>query len=266
MTIHFTTPVLKFLNSKNQKSMYQLRFTGILVYATVMVFLTSCGGGDAKKNTTDTTLIDSMTVNTVPVTSTIVTTPQDMMLVKHKVANFAKWKTSYEAHDSLRLVNQLHSYVIGRGVQDSNMVLVAVKVDDMAKAKTFAKDPSLKKAMQESGVTGMPSISFYTVTFQDTAAIGSDIRSWVTFTVKDWDAWQKSFEEGRQDRLDNGLSARVYGHDVNDNHKVMVVTAVTDTDKANAYWKSDMLKKKMAAGGVTSEPERFVFRVVQRYK
>ena len=45
-------------------------------------------------------------------------------------------------HDSMRLANEIHSYVIGKGLQDSNTVLVAVKVNDMAKAQTFAKDPS----------------------------------------------------------------------------------------------------------------------------
>jgi hypothetical protein len=245
--------------------MNQLRFTCVLFYAFMVVFLTSCGGGGGEKTSTDTTATDSTAVNATPETNTIITTPQNMMVAKHKVANFAKWKTSYDEHDSLRLANGIHSYVIGRGMQDSNMVLVAVKVDDMTKAKAFAKDPSLKKAMQKGGVTGTPSFSFVTMTFQDTAVINSDIRSRTTFKVKDWDAWQKAFEEGKQERLDNGLTVRAYGHDVDDNHKVVLVTALMDTAKANAYWKSDMLKKRRAAGGVIGEPDRFVYRVVQRY-
>src|SRR4030095_7931791 len=111
-----------------------------------------------------------------------------------RVSDFAKWKASYDEHDSMRLANGLHSYVIGRGLDDPNMVLVAVKADDMAKAKAFAKDPALKKAMQKGGVIGTPSFSFIITTFQDTAVISSDIRSRTTFTVKDWDAWQKGFE------------------------------------------------------------------------
>jgi len=232
----------------------------------MVVFLTSCGGGgEEKKTSTDTTAKDSTAMNAAPATSTVITTPQNMMIAKHKVANFAKWKTSYDEHDSMRLVNGIHSYIIGRGMQDSNMVLVAVKVDDMTKAKAFAKDPSLKKAMQKGGVTGTPSFSFVTMTFQDTAVINSDIRSRTTFKVKDWDAWQKAFEEGKQERLDNGITVRAYGHDVDDDHKVVLVTALMDTAKANAYWKSDMLKKRRAAGGVIGEPDRFVYRVVQRY-
>lgn len=245
--------------------MNQSRSICMFVCATVTAFLTSCGGGGGEKTTTDTIITDSPTVSAAPVANTITTTPQNMVIVKHKVANFAKWIVVYDEHDSSRLANQIHSYVIGRGVQDSNMVLIAMKADDMDKAKTFAKDPGLKKAMQKGGVTGTPSFSFVTLTFQDTAIIDSDIRSRSTFTVKDWDAWQKAFEEGRQERQDNGLVVRAYGHDVDDNHKVTLVVAVTDTAKANAYWKSDMLKQRRTAAGVIGEPERFIFRIARRY-
>lgn len=247
--------------------MNPLRLTCTLFYAFLMFFLTSCGGGSEEKASTDTTQADSTTAGATTPENTIITTPQNMMVVKHRVANFEKWKTSYDNHDSLRLANGVHSYVIGRGLQDSNAVIVAVKVDDMTKAKTFAKDRSLKEAMQKGGVKGTPSFSFVTMTFQDTATINSDIRSITMFKVKDWNAWQQAFEaaDAKQERLDNGLTARAYGHDVDDDHKVVLVTAVMDTAKANAYWKSDMLKKRRAAGGAIGEPARFVHRIVQRY-
>jgi len=188
-----------------------------------------------------------------------------MMMAKHRVSNFAKWKASYEEHDSLRQANGLHSYVIGRGVDDSNTVLVAVKADDIAKAKAFAKEPSLKRAMQKGGVTGTPTFYFPTMVYQDTMKLSSDIRALTTFTVKDWDAWKKAFESNKQMRIDNGLLERAYGYDAEDHQKVTLVLAVTDTARANAFWKSDMLKQQRSASGVTGTPQRFVFRVVQRY-
>jgi len=229
-------------------------------------FLISCGGNEEKPST-ETTNKDTSTTTTAATTppNTTITTPQSMMVVTHKVASFAKFKPSYDEHDSLRLANGIHSYVIGRGLNDSNMVLVAVKADDMNKAKAFAKDPSLKKAMQKAGIVGAPSIMFETVVFQDTAKISSDIRSSTTFTVKDWDAWKKAFDASTQERTDNGLMLRALGHDADDNHKVRVVMALTDTAKAFAYWKTDALKKRMAESGVIGQPQRFVFRVVQRY-
>lgn len=248
--------------------MKQLRFSCMFLFATVIVFLTSCGGGGREKNATDSTGMgtDSTVVAETPMaTSTIVTTPQNIVVVKHLVADFGKWLPHYEGHDSMRLANKLHSYVIGRGVQDPNMVVVVVKADDMAMAKAFSKDASLKNAMQKGGVKGAPTFNFVTMVYQDTAMIDSDIRSSSTFTVKDWDAWVKAYEEGKQDRMDNGLVTRAYGYDVDDNHKVFLVTALTDTAKAYAFFKSDMLKKKREAAGVVGEPVRFIFRVVKHY-
>jgi hypothetical protein len=228
-------------------------------------FFTSCGGNEQKTNTetvsTDTT---AAATTTAPVITTV-TTPQNMVVARHKVSDFAKWKASYEARDSMRLANGIHSYVIGRGLQDSNTVLVAVKVDDMTKAKAFAKSPDLKEAMKKGGVVGAPTFNFLTIVFQDTARLNSEMRSFTTFTVKDWDAWKKAFESNKQLRTDNGLADRAYGHDADDNHKVIVVVALIDSAKANAYWKSDILKQKRAESGVVGEPQRFLYRVVQRY-
>jgi hypothetical protein len=247
--------------------MKRSRFASLLFCAATVFFLTSCGGGGSKseKSSTDSSTANTNTNAVTPEINTIITTPQSMMVVTHKVKDFAKWKASYDEHDSMRLANGIHSYVIGRGMQDSNMVLVAVKTDDMEKAKAFAKDPNLKKAMEKGGVTGTPSISFVTTVWQDTAHVSSELRSRTTFTVKDWDAWQKNFEEGKQERIDNGITDRAYGHDADDNKKVSLVTAVLDTAKAFAYYKSDALKKRREAGGVIGEPKRFLYYVVKRY-
>jgi hypothetical protein len=248
--------------------MKRSRFTSLLLCAAMVLFLASCGGNETKEKSTGTDTTSTTDTSAAAVTtpaSTIVTTPQNMMAVTHKVKDFAKWQASYEEHDSMRLASGIHSYVIGRGFTDSNMVFVAVKADDMDKAKAFAKDPSLKIAMQKGGVIGAPTISFVTMVWQDTAVVSSTLRSRTSFTVKDWDTWQKNFESNKQERLDNGIIDRAYGHDADDNKKVSLVTAITDTAKAFAYYKSDMLKQRRAAGGVTSEPKRFLYNVVKRY-
>jgi hypothetical protein len=247
--------------------MQQSRITVMLFCAAMAFFLISCNN-NADKTSTDADTNNKQTVTTEnppAAASTIVTTPMGMMAVTHKVADFDKWKASYDAHDSLRLASGIHSYVIGRAANDPNTVFVVTKVDDMAKAKAFSKDASLKQAMQKGGVMGTPKMSFAIMTYQDTATISTPLRSRTTFTVKDWDAWVKSFGEGKQERLDNGIVDRAYGHDADDNKKVTLVTAITDSTKAAAYWNSDMLKKRRAAGGVIGTPDRFVYRMVQRY-
>lgn len=242
--------------------MKRLKFLSALGLAFVFLF-SSCGGNEEK--TTDTATKTDTTATPPATQSTVDTMPQTVIIVWHKVANFAKWKVGYDAHDSFRVASGVHNYIIGRSVDDSNMVLVATKADDVEKAKAFTKSASLKEAMKNAGVVGAPTVMINTVVYQDQAPNMSDLRSMTNFTVKDWNAWKTAFESNRQLRADNGLTDRAYGYDVDDNHKVTLVVAINDTAKANAFWKGDLIKQKRAESGVVGEVKRHVYRVVQKY-
>jgi hypothetical protein len=241
------------------------RFVSSLYYVGVVLFLSSCGSGGNEKTAAADSTASADSAAKAQAVNTIVTTSQNVVVITHKVADFAKWFASYEAHDSARLAAGIHNYVIGRGLGDSNNVTVVLRVDDPTKAKAFASDPGLKAAMKKGGVVGAPTMAMVTETWQDTAKIESVLRSRAMYTVSDWDAWLKGFEDGKQERMDNGIVDRAVGHDPDDNKKVYVVTVLSDTAKAFAYYKSDALKKRMAAGGVIGEPVRFFYRLVKHY-
>ncbi len=242
------------------------RFSNALYCVGVVILQTSCGsGGNEKTTAADSTAAADSAAKAQAAASTIVTTPQNMVVVYHKVADYSKWLASYEAHDSARLAAGLHNYVIGRGLEDSNMVVVALRSDDTAKAKAFVKDPGLKAAMKKGGILGAPMISFVTETWQDTGKTDITLRGRTSITVKDWDVFLKGFQDGKQERMDNGLIDRVVGHDLDDNKKVTLVAAIADSAKAFAYYKSDALKKRREAGGVVGEPVRFFYRIVKHY-
>jgi hypothetical protein len=118
--------------------------------------------------------------------------------------------------------------------------------------------------MDEGGVTGKPWIMLISSAFLSSSP-SSPLRTMSSFTVKDWDTWKTSFESGKQFRMDNGVEDRAYGHDVDDNHKVVVFGTVLDSAKVRAYHKSDSLKARMKRSGVEGTPERFWYRVVQTY-
>lgn len=239
-----------------------------LFYLGTVIILTSCGSNTNEKTSAadSTAAADSAAkAKAMAAANTIVTTPDNVEVITHKVANYAKWQVAYDGHDSARLAHGLHNYVIGRGVEDSNLVLVVTKVDDTAKAKAFAKDPGLKAAMKKGGVTGKPEIAIFTETWQDTAHTGSNVRCVTTLMVKDWDTWLKAFEAGKQLRIDNGILDRVVGHDLDNDKMVGVVTALSDSAKAMAFYKSDTLKKAMQASGVVGEPHRTLYRMVKVY-
>lgn len=238
--------------------------TGLFLFLATSFFFISCGGEEKKAEPTEPAK-DTTATTAAPV-NTIVTTPQLMVTVKHKVKDFAVWKALYDSHDTARRASGLHNYVIGRGMDDSMTVMVALKADDLEKAKAFAKDPNLKKAMEKGGVVGAPEITFVNVVWQDTVNVGNIPRVITTYSVKDWDTWKKVFEEGQQDRTDNGIVVRQYGHAADDTKKISTVTALMDVAKAKAYWSSDLMKKRVEAAGITTTPSRFVFNIVQRYR
>jgi hypothetical protein len=232
--------------------------TSRLLFAAILLLSVSCNSGEEKKDST--TPADSSAPAMAPTTMT-----DEIMTIKHKVANFAAWKPLYESHDSARVANGLHNYVIARGVDDSNMVLVAVRMDDVAKAKTFSMDPSLKAAMKKGGVSGAPEIDYLHSIVNDTTAVQQTIRLMIKQKVKDWDSWKKVFDEHKQDRINAGLTDRVLGHTVGDNHQVTLVFAVSDLEKAKAFLNSKDLAERRKVSGVEGTPSFFFYRVVQKY-
>lgn len=239
--------------------MKQVKFFTTLSLAAGIILFSSCNSGkdkEADKPAADGTKTET-TVNT--------SGPTEVMIVKHKVADYAKWKPGYDTHDSARLANGLHSYVIARGTEDSNMVMVAMRMDDVEKAKAMAADPGLKEVMKKAGVVGAPEIDYIHSVLSDTTAIQQTVRLMIRARVKDWDAWKKSFDSHKQVRIDAGITDRVVAYTVGDNHSVTLVFAIADMEKANAFLNSKDLKDRMAESGVEGPPNIFFYKVVQRY-
>jgi hypothetical protein len=246
--------------------MKQVKFLATITVAG-MLFLSSCNSGEEKK--ADESTADTSTVKKDTTTATNVATtssgPTNIMTIKHKIANYAKWKPAYDAHDSVRLANGLHSYVIARGTEDPNMVLVALRMDDVDKAKAMAASSELKATMKKAGVIGTPSFDYITSVINDTTAIQQTVRLMSKSTVKDWDTWKKSFDDHKQSRIDAGLTDRVVAHTVGDDHKVTLVFAVADVAKAKAFINSKDLKDRMKEAGVEGPPNFFFYRIVEKY-
>ncbi len=239
--------------------MKQFKFFSAITLVAGSLFFSSCNG-DEKKTDNVTVSTDSSAVNkTEPPAK-----PGNLVIIKHKVANFAKWKTAYESHDSTRQAYGLHNYIVARGLKDSNMVMVVLKMDDTTKAKQFAALPDLKAAMQKGGVMGAPSFLYLDVQMLDTSA-NAPTRVIVTHKVKDWEAWKKSFDSHKQTRLDAGMTDRAISYSVGDTHTVTVAFVINDMKKAEAFMASKDLKDKMAESGVTGPPDIFFYNVVQKY-
>ena len=189
--------------------------------------------------------------------------PFKVITIKHKVADYAKWRKEYDAHDSVRLAYGITHFVIGRGMDDPNTIIVIDKIKDVMKAKEFSAWPSLKEAMKKAGVMGKPEFGFYDVIRNDDSKINLKDRLMVMHRVKDFDVWLKVYEaEGMTKRMEEGLIDRGMARSLDDPNMVTLVFAISDMKKAKTSINSEAKKKLMMDAGVEGAPQMFYYRLV----
>ena len=237
-------------------------FATTLAFGGILLLFSACNSAGDKKGTDAVVNTDS---STVPKTE-VPTKPASLMIIKHKVTDFDKWLTGFEAHDSMRKVYGLHSYGVSRGVDDKNMVMVALKIDDINRAKEFAALPDLKTAMQKSGVVGDPSIMYFDRQVLFLSNNDPSMRVMISHTVKDWDAWKKEFDNHKQARTDAGLTDRAVGYELGNNKTAIIVDVVSNLAKAREFFNSKDLKDRMQVAGVNGAPELFFYNLIKTYK
>jgi hypothetical protein len=81
-----------------------------------------------------------------------------MIVVHHKVKDFAAWKVAYDKHEAARKAAGLTRDHVLQSVDDPAMVTVVLDFSDVHKAKAFAASEDLKTAMKAAGVVGAPSL------------------------------------------------------------------------------------------------------------
>ena len=84
------------------------------------------------------------------------------LLVRHRVANFDKWRQVFDRLEALREKHGFIAHSVHRDATDPNIVVIVNHVKDLAEAKNYGQSPELHDAMAEAGVLGMPEISFLT--------------------------------------------------------------------------------------------------------
>jgi len=84
------------------------------------------------------------------------------VVITHKVKDFDAWLKVFDAEGSAKRASDgLVDVVLGRGVEDSNLVHIVFDITDMAKAKASMNSADKKKLMMSAGVEGAPKMEFY---------------------------------------------------------------------------------------------------------
>ena len=78
------------------------------------------------------------------------------MIVRHRVADYDKWKRAYDNADWLRKENGITLASVHEDESDPNTIIVIHQFEDMEGLKQFAA--ALSPIMKEAGVEGKPEI------------------------------------------------------------------------------------------------------------
>lgn len=234
----------------------------VLLASSMALFLFSCGSDQSKQEDKAADTTTAASVPPPPEKPAFV--PFKIIMIQHHVKNFATWEAAYDMHDSVRKAYGITSGMIGRDMKDSNLVYVADKMEDLAKAQTFSTLPNLKDAMKKAGVTDKPGFSYAEMVRSDDSPIETSDRLGVAHHVKDYATWLKAFDaEGQATRAANGLVDRGLARGLVDSNMIYITFAVTDMAKAKARFASPELKKLMTEAGVDSPPTTRWYKLVK---
>jgi len=83
-----------------------------------------------------------------------------VLVVRHKVEDYAKWKTAFDEGIAMRKAGGEKSYQIFHTNDDSNDLVLLFEWDNLDNARKFMQSEELREVMQRAGVSKEVDISF----------------------------------------------------------------------------------------------------------
>jgi len=83
-----------------------------------------------------------------------------VVLVQHKVKDFATWKKVFDSALNLRKSSGEISATVYRDASDPNQLSIVNHWDSMENAHKFIQSPELRATMEKAGVEGQPAVYF----------------------------------------------------------------------------------------------------------
>ena len=82
------------------------------------------------------------------------------VLVRHKVADFNRWKESFDSHLNARMHAGELGFQLFQGVDDPRDVTLLLDWDSVEHARRFMSSDELRGRMQQAGVVGAPDVQY----------------------------------------------------------------------------------------------------------
>ena len=81
-----------------------------------------------------------------------------VLLIRHTVATFKKWKTVFDAHGPTRKAHGCAGGHLFRSVDNPNELVILLRWSDLEGARRFAASDDLREMMARAGVSDLPDV------------------------------------------------------------------------------------------------------------
>jgi len=82
------------------------------------------------------------------------------VLLRHKVADYSRWKETFDAHLNTRMRAGELGCRLFQGVDDPREVTLLLDWDSVEHARKFMTSAELQSAMEKAGVIGSPDVHY----------------------------------------------------------------------------------------------------------
>ncbi len=82
------------------------------------------------------------------------------ILVKYKIQDFKKWKTTFSDAFEMRKQSGEKSYHVFKNPESQNEMVILQEWESLPSARRFSKSKKLRRCMEKAGVVGKPEVVF----------------------------------------------------------------------------------------------------------
>ena len=82
------------------------------------------------------------------------------VLIRHKVEDYAKFRTGYNEHGSTRKAGGCKGTHVFRNAENPNEIVILLEWDELENARQLIQSEDLREEMKRSGLADQPDIYF----------------------------------------------------------------------------------------------------------
>jgi len=181
--------------------------------------------------------------------------PPAAVIITHEVADWATWKSHFDAHEGARKVAGILGHHINRGLDNPNRVTLYLAVSDIGKARAFAASPDLQNAMVAGGVKGAPTVVWVKPLTEQVVWDREVPAMLVSHTVANLDTWLAGYGASAAVQKQGGIIGEAANQSLDDPSTVVVYHQAESHDTLKAFMANPSLAEAMKKAGVTSAPQ-----------